>query len=99
MTMESAVKPAHSKLPHQKSQNMRAAVREITNNNQGARENDRGIPADVAELHITNGPAKSHHRAPDGVNGSIDHSDIEKFPQSFARANLDRLNDRGIVDL
>jgi len=38
---------------------------------------DRGITADVAELHVTNGPSEPHHRAADRVNGSVDYADIE----------------------
>src|SRR5882724_11971777 len=87
------------KLSHQKSQNMGAAVREVTDDNHRTRQNDRGIGADVAELHVTNGSSKPDHRAADRVDGPIDHPDIEKLPQSFARTHLDRLNDRGIVNL
>src|SRR5947207_1492915 len=86
-------------LSHQKPQHMCAAVSEVANNDQRPRENYRGITADIAELHVTNGPSKPHDSAADRVNGSIDHADIEELPQSFARTNLDRLNDRRIVDL
>src|SRR5438477_11377146 len=78
---------------------MCAAVSEVANNNQRTRENDRGITADKPRLHVTNGPSKPDDRAADRVNDSVDHADIEKLPQSFARANLDRLNDGRIINL
>ena len=59
---------------------MRSVVSKVTNNNQRARQNYRGIGADKADLQVTNRLSKINHGAAQVVNQTINHSDIEKLP-------------------
>src|SRR6266849_4741339 len=84
---------------HQKPQNVRTAVREITDDNQRAGQNNRRITAHKTKLQVTNRPAQIHDRAPEAVNQAIDDANVEQLPQTFTRYNQNGLDHRGIVDL
>src|ERR1051325_1942737 len=78
---------------------MRAAVREIADDDQRACQNDRRIGAHKSNLQVAYGAAKPNDRAADGVKDSIYHPEIENLPEPFARTHFNRLNDRRIVEL
>src|SRR6266404_2991262 len=65
-------------LPHQKPHDMRPVVSKVTDDNQRARQNYRGISADKADLQVTNRLSKINHGTAQVVNQAINHADIEK---------------------
>src|SRR5260370_12842667 len=85
-------------LSHQKPQNMRPVISKVTDNNQRARQNDCRISADKADLQVTNRLSKINYGATQVMNQAVNHSDIEKLPQAFARTHQNWIDNRGVVN-
>src|SRR6266513_61619 len=77
---------------------MRPVIGEITDDNQRARQNDRGISADKADLQVTNRLSKINHGPAQVVNQAINHANIEKLPQTRARADVNWIDNRRVVN-
>src|SRR6185369_3605357 len=85
---------------HQNSQNVSAVVCEITNNDQRTSQNDGRIATHKTDLHIARDCAQAAYQPARAMDqDAVNHANVEYFPESFAGANLNRIDDRRIIDL
>src|ERR1051326_1109961 len=75
------------------------SVGELADDDERARQNDRGVATHESELHVAKGAPEPHDAATNRVKNSINHAQIENFPKPLTRSNLNRLNDRRVVNL
>src|SRR5689334_1207659 len=87
-------------LTNQKTKYMRAAVSKVTDNNERARQNNRGITAHKTKLEITNDSREISHGPPQPIDeDSIDNAEIENLPQALARSRLNGVDNCRVVNL
>ena len=76
-----------NRLPHE-LHGLDAVISKETNHGQRAQKNDRCIAAHKSGVKMTNESSSLSHRVANRMQKAINHANVKKFPESFARADL-----------
>src|SRR5258705_11409033 len=82
-----------------RSQSINPVIGEERNDGQCPQQNDRRVATHEAGLQMTNHFSCFLHRIAKRMQKAIDHADIKQLPEAFARADLDWVDNRRIVNL